>query len=246
MNLPRTIAFATAATVAVTATLGCGFLSAASNLAGNISTLSDFADKITKSEHATFQATYKLQDGTSVTVAQKPPNSATVSDKGTYVSTAEAFYLCDKEDSGWVCQKSPAAGETNTGGDPTLATTAAGDGFISAPLAVAVLTAALVVPSAHVDKSTATIAGQKSTCAKVSNLAQAQQGTESSKVSDFTVCITDSGVLARFAGTATDGTKANIELTNYSGSVDDKLFQPPAGAQINDVGQLEAPSPAST
>lgn len=246
MNYPRTIALATAAAVAVTATLGCGFLSAAGNLAGNISTLSDFADKITKSEHATFQATYKLQDGTSVTVAQKPPASVTVSDKGIYLSTMDAFYLCSKESGSWVCQKSPAQGETNTAGDPGVAAAVAGDGFISAPLAVAVLTAALVVPGAKVDKSQDTIAGQKSTCAKVSNLAQAQQGNESAKVTDFTVCVTDAGVLARFAGTETDGTKANIELTQYSPTVDDSLFKPPAGAQINDVGQLGAPSPASS
>ena len=90
------------------------------------------------------------------------------------------------------------------------------------------------------------IAGQNSTCAKVSNLAQAQQGNETSKVTDFTVCVTDSGVLARFAGTTTDGTKANIELTGYSGSVDDGLLQPPAGAKITDVGQLDVPSPAAT
>jgi hypothetical protein len=244
MNSPRMIAFVTAAAVAVTATLGCGFLSAASNLAGNLSTLSDFADKITKSETATFQATYKLQDGASVTVAQKPPRSATVSDKGRYLSTPEGFYLCSKESGSWVCQKTTPAGQSETGGDPALANTVAGDGFISAPLAVAVLTAALVVPNAKVDKSDETIAGQKASCAKVSNLAQAQQGTESAKVSDFTVCITDSGVLARFAGTATDGTKANIELTQYSATVDDSLLKPPAGAQITDVGQLASPSPA--
>jgi hypothetical protein len=244
MSSPRTIAFAAAAAVAVTATLGCGFISAASNLAGNISTLSDFADKITKSETATFQATYKLQDGTSVTVAQKPPNAATVSAKGAFIVTADSFYMCDKSSGSWVCQKSP----NNSGGtaDPAAVAAMGGNGFISAPLAVAVLTAAIVVPNAHVDKSTTTIAGQSSTCAKVSNLAQAQQGNETSKVSDFTVCITDSGVLARFEGTTTDGTKANVELTTYSGSVDGSLLQPPAGAQINDVNQLGSPSPAST
>ncbi len=242
MNLPRTIAVTAAAAVAVTATLGCGFLSAASNLAGNISTLSDFADKITKSETATFTATYKLQDGSTVTVAQKPPSSASIGQKGSYIATPDAFYLCNKDTGSWVCQKTPANGQDSTG-DATAAGSVLGDGFISAPLAVAVLTAALVVPNAHVDKSTETIAGQHSTCAKVSNLAQAQQN-ESAKVSDFTVCITDAGVLARFSGTETDGTKASIDLTNYSGSVDDSLLQPPAGAQINDV--TDVPTPTST
>ena len=245
MRSPRTLALFAAAAVAVTGTLGCGFISAASNLAGHLSTISDLADKITKSEQATFQATYRLQDGTSVTVAQKPPSATTGSDKSRYISTADAFYLCDRSTGDWVCQRSPNSG----GGDANSAAVAAGvggNGFISAPLAVAVLTASVVVPNAHVDKSTQTIAGQNSTCAKVSNLAQAQQGTETSKVTDFTVCVTDSGVLARFAGTTTDGTKANIELTGYSGSVDDGLLQPPAGAKITDVGQLDVPSPAAT
>lgn len=246
MKLPRlrTIAFGAAATVAVAATLGCGFLSAASNLAGNLTTISDLADKITNSEHATFQATYKLQDGTSVVVAQQPPNSATVGGKGRFIATPDAYYVCDKATGSWVCQKAPTNGSTDTG-NAALATGLAGEGFISAPLAVAVLTAALVVPNAHVDKSTETIAGQKSSCARVSNLAQAQQN-ESTKVSDFSVCVTDSGVLARFEGTLTDGTKANIELTAYSGTVDSGLFAPPAGAKINDVGQLDVPTPTAS
>jgi hypothetical protein len=240
----RTIASLTAAAVALTATLGCGFLSAASNLAGNLSTISDLADKINKSEHATFQATYKLQDGGEVVVAQQPPNSATVGGKGRFIATPDAYYMCDQSTGGWVCQKSPVTAGTETG-NAALATGLAGDGFISAPLAVAVLTAALVVPNAHVDKGTETIAGQSSTCAKVSNLAQAQQN-ESNKVTDFTVCVTDTGVLARFEGTTTDGTKANVELTKYSGTVDGGLFQPPAGAKINDVSQLATPAPTKS
>jgi hypothetical protein len=244
MNLPRTIIFGTAAAVAVTATLGCGFLSAASNLAGNMSTISDLADKINKAQTLTFQATYKLQDGASATVAQKPPASAVVGDKGRYYVTPDAFLLCDKSSGEWVCQKTPTNGGTDSG-NAALAAGVAGNGFISAPLAVAVLTAALVVPNAHVEKSTQSIAGQNSTCAKVSNLAQAQQNA-TDKVADFTVCVTDSGVLARFEGTDTNGTKANVELTKYSDSVDEGLLQPPAGAKINDVGQLQAPAPASS
>jgi hypothetical protein len=152
--------------------------------------------------------------------------------------------MCDQSTGGWVCQKSPVTAGTETG-NAAMATGLAGDGFISAPLAVAVLTAALVVPNAHVDESTETIAGQSSTCAKVSNLAQAQQN-ETNKVTDFTVCVTDAGVLARFEGTTTDGTKANVQLTKYSGTVDGGLFQPPAGAEINDVSQLETPTPTKS
>src|SRR5262249_27006657 len=148
----------------------------------------------------------------------------TVGPKGRFIATLDAYYICDKSSGSWVCQKSPANGDTGTG-DAAIASGLAGNGFISAPLAVAGLTAALVVPKAHVDKSTETIAGQNSTCAKVSNLEQAQQN-ESNKVTDFTVCVTDTGVLARFEGTSTDGTKANIELTAYTSTVDSGLFAP--------------------
>src|SRR2546430_1839186 len=132
MNYPRTIAFSAAAALAVTATLGCGFLSAAGNLAGNLTAISDLADKINKSEHLTFQATYKLQDGTTVVVAQKPPNSATVGDKGRYIATPEAWYLCDKSSGSWACQKTPANGGTDTG-NAAIAASMGGNGFISAP-----------------------------------------------------------------------------------------------------------------
>jgi hypothetical protein len=241
----RTTAALAVAVVAIATTLGCGFISAASNVVGNLQTLSDLADKITNSEHATYQADYKLQDGSKVTVAQQPPNSADVSDKGRYLTTADAFYLCDRSTGGWECEKTPnsgASGDENA----ALAAGVAGNGFVSAPLALAVLTAALVVPNAHVDETKQKIAGANSTCARVSNLAQAQQG-ESEKVADFTVCVTDSGILARFQGTLTDGTKASIELTKYSASVDSSLFQVPAGAKVTDVAQLAAsPDPQSS
>jgi hypothetical protein len=242
MNNPRTrtLALLAAAAVAVTATLGCGFISAASNVVGNMQTISDMADKITKSEQATFQADYRLDDGATVTVAQQPPASAYVSAKGRYLATADAFYLCDRSTGRWVCQQTAnTAGSANSSSDAAIAAGVAGNGFVSAPLALAVLTAALVVPSAHVDKSTQQIAGQSSTCAKVSGLEKAQQN-ESQKVTDFTVCVTDSGILARFQGTLTDGTKASIELTKYATTVDSSLLQVPAGAQINDVSQLSA------
>jgi hypothetical protein len=243
----RTIALLAAAVVAVTATLGCGFISAASNVVGNMQTLSDLADKITKSETATSQAEYRLDNGKPVTVAQQPPASAFASDTGRYLATPDAFYLCDKSTGSWVCQKTAnSGGSSNSNADAAIAAGVAGNGFVSAPLALAVLTAALVVPSAHVDKSTQKIAGETSTCAKVSGLEQAQQN-ESQKVSDFTVCVTDSGILARFQGSLTDGTKASIELTKYATTVDSSLLQVPAGAQINDVSQLSAtPIPTTT
>ncbi|OLB78343.1 MAG: hypothetical protein AUI14_13630 [Actinobacteria bacterium 13_2_20CM_2_71_6] len=240
----RTIAITAAAAVAVTVTMGCGILSAAGNLANNISAIGDLADKINKSEQLTYQADYRLDDGSTVTVAQQPPDSADVSDKGRFISRGNVWYLCDKSTGSWVCERTSTEGATP--GSAPLAAGMAGNGFISAPMAVAVLTAAAIVPHAKVEQSSDTIAGQKSTCAKVSNLEQAQQN-ETEKLKDFTVCITESGVLARFSGTATAGTKAKVELTKYATTVDPALFQPPAGAKINDVDQLtNTPGPTKS
>jgi hypothetical protein len=236
----RTIGFAAAAAVALAASLGCGVLSAANNAVHNISAVSDLADKINQSGTATYQADYRLDDGSIVTVAQQPPNSADVSPKARFISTADAFYLCDQDSGKWTCEKTANTGTPDTE-SAAIAAAMSGNGFISAPMAVAVLTAAAIVPHAKVDMSTQTVAGQRSTCATVSNLEQAQRDQEQ-KISDFTVCVTDQGILARFSGTATDGKKAKVELTKYTTAVDPGLFRPPAGATINDVTELTTPS----
>ena len=238
----RSIGFAAVAVVALATGLGCGVLSAANNAVHNISAISDLADKINNSGAATYQADYRLDDGSTVTVAQQPPNSADIGTKARYLATADAFYLCEQGDGKWTCGKTPNTGSAG----PQSAAIAAGmtgNGFISAPMAVAVLTAAAIVPHAKVDMTTQSIAGQRSTCATVSNLEQAQRDpTQTPKVSDFTVCVTDQGILARFSGTATDGKKARVELTKYSPAVDPELFRPPAGATINDTTELTQPS----
>jgi hypothetical protein len=243
---PRLIAFTVAAALVATALLGCGLLASAKNVIKNASTLSDLAEKITKSETATYQADYLESDGSTVTVAQQPPSSAYVSSTGRFITTADFVYLCDTENGQMVCQKSAnTSGSTPDSQDATLAAGVLGAGFVSGPLALVVLTAAILVPTAKVAKSTKTIAGQSSTCAEVTNLQAAQSGPADQTLSDFTVCVTDaSGVLSRFAGTLADGTKADITLTKYSSSVDQTLFAPPPGATVTDVDTLgSTPTP---
>ncbi len=246
MRHPRTrvLAIVTASVLAV-ASMGCGLLRSARNVTANAATLGELSDKLSKAEKLTFQAQYKLDDGSIVTVAQKPPNSASVSDKGRFIVTADAFYLCDKQDSGLVCQKSPRQSGDLSAGDAGLAASVAGAGFISGPMALVLLTAAVIIPTAKVSKSSATIAGQNSTCATVSNLESAQQD-ETTKLSDFTVCVTDNGVLSRFTGHDSDGKKAGVEMVNYSSTVDDGVLGVPADATVNDVGSLDLPSDTPT
>lgn len=241
MTFPRNkLLTGLAVAVLVAGSLGCGAIRTAKNVGENISTLGDFADKIEKSETVSYQAEYKLADDTKVTVAQQPPAAAAVGDKGRFLATPEAFYFCDTEQAELTCSKTP-----NTDGSSYNTGAAAlwggvGTGFVSAPLALVLLTGALLVPTAKVKKSDAKIAGQKSSCAEVSNLSEAKDNT--TELDAFTVCISDKGVLTRFSGTGTDGETKSVELTSYKDKVDGSLLEVPAGAKIVDTGALPTSS----
>jgi hypothetical protein len=243
MSIPRKSLLAGfTAAVLVTGSLGCGAIRAAKNVGENLSTLGDFADKLKKSETLTYQADYKLADGTKVTVAQKPPATAAVGDNGRFLANQEAFYFCDTKQSELTCTKS-----ANTSGEAYDTSTAAawggvGAGFVSAPLALVLLTGALLVPTAKVDKSSSKIVGQKSDCVKVSNLGQAQDNTSDEDLDEFTVCISDQGVLTRFSGKSNKGETKQVEMTSYATKVDDSLLKVPANAKIVDVDTYPTPS----
>ena len=71
----------------------------------------------------------------------------------------------------------------------------------------------------------------------MSNLEDAENNQQT--IQDFTVCITDDGVLGSFDGALQDGSKANLELVSYTKTADATAFQPPAGATITDVQGLQ-------
>jgi hypothetical protein len=243
MTFPRNaILTGVTAAVLVTGSLGCGAIRAAKNVGENLSTLGDFADKLEKSENLTYQAEYKLADASKVTVVQQPPAAAAIGDKGRFLATPDAFYFCDTGQAELTCNKTP-----NTDGSSYNTGAAAlwggvGTGFVSAPLAFVLLTGAVLVPTAKVEKSDTKIAGQKSDCVKVSNLGTAQNNDSMDDLESFTVCLSDSGVLTRFSGTSTGGETKSVELTKYSGKVDASLLEVPANAKIVDNGLLPTPS----
>jgi len=247
MTLPRIArgSVTACAAVALAATaLGCGVISRVKQAADNITTVGELAKKLGNSDKLTFTAEYKLSDGSTATVVQQPPDAAYLGKDGRFIVTADSLYLCGTTDGKVSCQKSENTTGQLDAGDAGLIPGVAGAGFVSAPVAVAVLTAASLAPGATVAKTTRKIAGQDSTCVKVSGIkTDASPGT--ADVKDFTACVTDGGLLASFAGTLTDGTNASIELTRYSGSADVAAFAPPAGAQIVDVETLQ-PSPSSS
>jgi hypothetical protein len=245
MTIPRSrILTGVAAGILVAGSLGCGAIRSVKNIADNAATLGELSDKLNNAEKLTYQAQYKLHDGSTVTVAQQPPRAAAIGATGRYLATADAYLWCATDNGKTDCERTPRDAADPSGDAAVMA--GIGAGFVSAPLALAVLTTAILVPSAKVEKSDKTIAGQKSTCATVSNLESAQQDEPASqRLHGFTVCITDDGVLARFTGTSSDGKPQGVELTSYSTKVDSSLFQLPAGARVTDLGAVPADSPSS-
>jgi hypothetical protein len=239
MTSPTNRIITVVATVAFVATgLGCGVISQVKQAAGNISTVSDLADKLRGAEKLTYTAQYKVFDGSTATVVQQPPNAAFIGKDGRFLVTADANYLCSTQEKVLTCQKSPNDGATLDASSAGLIPAVTGAGFISAPIALGLLVAASVVPGAKVDKSEKKIAGQQSTCLKVTGIPQAS-GAPTTDVRDFSVCVTDNGLLASFEGTQNDGQRAGVELTSYQDSADAKAFVPPAGAKIVDVQELQ-------
>jgi hypothetical protein len=116
----------------------------------------------------------------------------------------------------------------------------AGAGFISAPIALVLLTAASVTPGVTVDKSERKIAGQQSSCLKVSGI-KPDEDPNSADVQEFTACVADNGLLTLFSGKDTAGTDVSVEMTKFSDKADPKAFEPPAGYKIVEVDQLEPP-----
>lgn len=238
----RTVTYITAAAVVIATTVGCGFIGAAKKLASNLSTISDFSDKLQNGLKLTYRAEYTDTDGKKITVQQQPPNSVYINDTGPLIITADSIYSCDNSSGTMVCDKSPL---TSTD-DATAAIAASGigaGGFLAGETGVVLLVAASVVPSAKVTKSAKKIAGQNSDCISVTNLDGTQQGD--TELKSFSMCITDKGIVSEFKGTDTDGKTAGTQLTSFSTSIDPSLFQPPAGATINDSSN-PAPAPSDS
>jgi hypothetical protein len=230
----------TLAVLLTAGSLGCGVLSKAKNVVSNISTITDFADKIGKAETLTYTAEYKLTDdkknGTAK-VVQQPPSVAYLGQDGSLIVTQDSIYTCGTSAGKTTCTK---AANSGTDGRKNAASAASiGAGFVSPELAVGILIAAAASPQAKVDKSSRKIAGQSSDCIKVTNTNPEGQDD----LSDFTVCITDKGILSEFSGKLENGQEAGIELTKFSGSADASAFTPPAGAVITDI---DSPAPTAS
>jgi hypothetical protein len=227
------------ATALVAATLGCGLINQAKELVGAAQILSDFGDRLGKAATLTYTAEYQVTDGDKVTLVQQPPNAAFLSPDGRFIFTADSLLLCGSEKGTMTCQKSPNNSTKVDASQAGFVAGVAGPGFITPEVALGLILAAALVPGANVAQSSKTIAGEKSLCATATNLDKAASPGDKSAVKDFSVCVTEAGILASFSGTGVDGEKAAIELTSYKTTADPSAFEPPAGAKVVDVTRLE-------
>jgi hypothetical protein len=242
MMLRSRVVVVIAAAVVSAGTLGCGVVSKAKQAVENVSAISDLADKLGKSDQLIYTGTYKMDDGSTATVVQQPPKAAFAGKSGRFILTEDALLLCNGTGGNVACQRSPNQNKVAASADQAAYVSAvAGGGFISAPMAVAVMTAAAVVPGTKIDKSEKKVAGVSSTCLHVTGI-PADKDPNAVTAKEFTVCVGDNGVLTTFTGVGTDNKKVGVELTKFSSKVDAKAFVPPAGAKIVDVQDIQAPN----
>lgn len=218
---------------AVTA-LGCG-IGSAKNIAPTATVLAEFADRLSHGRQSTYTATYDVPDGERVTLVREPRRAAFLTQRGRFVFTAGHLVRC----AGNTCHRTPNQQpdlDTTTSG---LAAEVTGPGFLTAEDALAVVAAAALVPGAKVKPSTRTIAGQEAVCGDVTGLAAANPPGQE-PLRDFSVCVTDAGVLASFRGTLDNGRAVAVELTSVGQAADPVAFSVPAGTAVIDVAALPA------
>lgn len=173
--------------------------------------LKALTNKVNSSKKLSFEAVYKsvgLGSDASVTIAQAPPKSLFSTTGGVVVNTGSKTYYCSTSGGAEQCL---AAGTSNpfVGIEDIFSPAAALAAFSDAKEGL--VDRALGI---KLSESSATIAGQASTCVTVTVKGKADK-----------YCVTKQGVLA-YSGSGGQ----YFELTKYVKSPPSSLFQLPAGA----------------
>jgi hypothetical protein len=166
---------------------------------------------LNSAKHLTYEATYKSVNGgqtTTVTIAQAPPKSTFSTSSGSVIDTGSKTYFCSGSSTNQQCLSEGGSNPFSALEalfSPTLALEAFGeakDGLLSRSLGI------------KVNSSSASFAGQASTCVSV---------TVKSNAGKY--CVTKQGLLS-YSGS----TSGYFELTKYSKSPPSSLFTLPTGA----------------
>jgi len=194
-------------------------------------------NSINRSKHLTYVATYTAVAGgktSTVTIAQKPPKSTFSASGGQVINDGKTTYYCSTDATSGGTGTSGATGSSGNSGPATgKATCISVHGsnpllrleqtFNSSVALHAFALARLGIVSrvlgTKVASSSATFAGQPSTCV-----------TASVHGKSVKYCVTEQGVLA-YSGTSSD----YFMLTSYSSNPPASLFTLPAGATTKRV-----------
>jgi hypothetical protein len=207
----------------------------ASDVRGNKATMSAFTTKMKASEDTTFEVTYVTTGGSPATIvyAVKPPKGISYTDTPTATSSnsdpAANLDLISNSTGEYSCTP-PATGSTGYSCDMLAPVTAAVQNelfaFYTPSHWVTFLqdfSLAAGFAGDKVTKSTMTVNGFSMDC--VDFQASGVAGTS-------TICTTSQGILG-YVKVASDST--SFEITKFSTSPPDSLFQLPAGAKITTV-----------
>ena len=178
--------------------------------------LKTLENNLSHSKHLTYQATYTTVNGTqkqTVTIAQAPPKSNFSAGNGSVINTGSKTYYCSTNSSG---SSSGQQCLSVSGSNPLLGL----ENIFSPAVALGAFTEAKEGLVSHllgikVSSSSATFAGQPSTCLSV--IVHGKTGK---------YCVTKQGLLS-YSGT---GPTQNFQLTKYSSKPSSSLFVLPAGA----------------
>ncbi|MBQ1032520.1 hypothetical protein ABZ388_14365 [Micromonospora parva] len=216
----RMLAVSVIASLTVT---GCQTFEDAGVAMGRSELVNDLAARLDRALELTYSATYQLPGGqrAAIVQAQDPARSTYTYPGGQLTVTPDAITRCTTTGTRPECTlvAPPTPGSKPT---VTLFGEANRQGLVTPPVVVGLLTAAALDPQAVIKQSDTTVAGHHAACVAV----------ESSS-GDFTACVTTEGVLGSFTGPV-DGKPVELALSDYSATVDEDAFEPPAGAGVVD------------
>jgi hypothetical protein len=206
---------------------GCSTLDSAQRVINRANLVNDLANRLSRSSDLIYAADYQLAGGQTASVAQtqSPQRTAYAYSGGKLIVTTEAITDCRRAGSTMTCTLTTPPSPLN---DPT--TTAFADaqakGLVTPTLVVGLLTAAALDAGAVISQYDSTIAGQHSTCVKVSNV-------QNAAASAFDACITTDGVLGSFSGVV-NSAPIEVSMITYADDTPAGAFDLPAGAKVVD------------
>ena len=217
---------------AVIALSACGAVDDAQRVVDRSSLVNDMANRLAKADALTYTATYQLHGGETGTLAQaqKPTRASFSYPSGKLVVTPDWTADCQTGTGAGTCAMAPPPSPA-TDIPEALLTKISQRGLIAPSVVVGLLGAAALDSDASIQQHDTTIAGEWATCVEVS-------GIDNVAASQFSACITASGVLASFTGDVS-GQQVDIRLTSYHPTVAPDAFELPAGAKVTG-----SPSPA--